>query len=192
VNLNFSNLSRHAIGAAAVYAVGFIVVVGGWLLSTNSNADLEAEIAAKQATLDKMMSRSVSDVLQGGAVEANPRALISAASETIAASTLQTYVLGKLEQAGGTVQSIQAESIRATPGESLHRLSSQVAFEGQIDQLQQLLFGLEIGTPFLFVDSLSIQPSSNVLEGTRMGDRLRVTMVVSGFWQIPPSIEGNQ
>jgi general secretion pathway protein M len=204
VSRTLLSLSRHASLAALAYA-GVLLCVFGWIiLMAFGNNGLQTEFAAKADMLDTIKRRGIPDLAQGDRLQKNQFATISAATETIAASTLQTYVLGELEKAGGTVQSIQAESSRGggiggggggggggaagTPPTTggLHRLSAQLSFESGNSQLQQLLFELETGTPFVFVDTLSVQPSNNV-EGGRVGDRLRVNLVVSSYWQDQPA-----
>jgi hypothetical protein len=188
VNWRFNQPDQHARNAALVYAAVLLAVIGWITFSAYGNSDLRTEIAAKSDMLDTLQRRAIPDLARGGAVAANPLALISASTETIAASTLQTYVLEQLEQAGGVVQSIQAETSRATaaPAGGLHKLNAQLSFESGIAPLQKLLFSLETGTPFVFVDSLSVQPSTGVPPGGRMGDKLRVNLVLSSYWQNQP------
>jgi len=53
----------------------------------------------------------------------------------------------------------------------------------EVDQpgLQQLLYDLEAGMPFLFVDQLEVQAPPN---GTSQdGGRMRLLIAVSGQWQ---------
>jgi general secretion pathway protein M len=51
---------------------------------------------------------------------------------------------------------------------------------GQPD-LQKLLYDLESGMPYLFVDQLTVQAPDTVTHGE--GGRLRVVLGVSGQWQ---------
>jgi general secretion pathway protein M len=53
----------------------------------------------------------------------------------------------------------------------------------EIDQpgLQQLLYDLEAGMPFLFIDQLVVQAPSNF--GTSAEGKLRVLLTVSGQWK---------
>jgi general secretion pathway protein M len=49
--------------------------------------------------------------------------------------------------------------------------------------LQKLLYDLEVGMPFLFVDQLDVQvPQTTANEGAGSG-RIRVVLGVSGQWQ---------
>jgi general secretion pathway protein M len=47
--------------------------------------------------------------------------------------------------------------------------------------LQKLLYDLEVGMPYLFVDQLTVQAPDTVTRGE--GGRLRVVLGVSGQWQ---------
>ena len=108
---------------------------------------------------------------------------VAASSETVAASILQRYLLDRLESAGGILQSVQAEPKRETMSPGLQRLSAQLVCEVSIAALQRLLFDLETGLPFVFVDSLAVQPAAAVPGNARVGDKLHVTLIVTSYWK---------
>jgi general secretion pathway protein M len=58
-----------------------------------------------------------------------------------------------------------------------------VSCEMEQSALQKLLYDLEAGMPFLFVDQLDVQvPQTTATNETRSG-RIRVVLGVSGQWQ---------
>ena len=148
------SLSRQVwVSVAAFFGLLFAVIVWGamYLVATrNLQAEFEAKSQAlavlKRQTLPKL-SRS------GNAVQPAVRAdVISAPTETVAASELHKTILAALEQAGGAVHSIQAEATSDVIGDGLRRLNAQITFDGSIGALQKVLFHLETAVPFIFVE----------------------------------------
>jgi general secretion pathway protein M len=103
---------------------------------------------------------------------------------TIAGAALQQRVVAAVRAAGGNVLSSQVDLQGAQAKQGYVSLSANCEV-GQ-DALQQLLYDLESGMPFLFIDQLVVQmPQSGgeagvVTEATRM----RVQIDVSGQWQV--------
>jgi general secretion pathway protein M len=145
------------------------------------NGSLQAEIEAKSQLLEGMQRRAGSE---RGRNDAAQFAVISAPTETVAASTLQQYVLDRLERAGGTVQRVQAETGRDAKSEGMRRVTAEIVFDASSDALQHLLFDLETGTPFVFVDTLSTQPvsPSGTAKTGISPEVLRSSLVVSSYW----------
>jgi general secretion pathway protein M len=108
---------------------------------------------------------------------------ISAPTETVAASQLDEIISTALDEAGGSVISIQAQATTETIDNSLHRLTAEINFDSSIDALQKLLFHLETAIPYIFIDSIVVQPASASLNGAISGEvLLRVTLVASSYW----------
>jgi general secretion pathway protein M len=173
--------SRQRRTSAALYAALALLVLLWAIMFSSINGSLQAEIEAKSQLLEGMQRRGGSE--KGGAGAAQ-LAVISAPTETVAASTLQQYLLDRLEQAGGAVQRVQAETGRDAKSEVMRRVTAEIVFDASSDALQHLLFDLETGTPFVFVDTLSAQPATP--SGTaKMGinpEVLRSSLVVSSYW----------
>jgi general secretion pathway protein M len=106
-------------------------------------------------------------------------AFLEGATVTIAGAALIQRVAGAVTKFGGNVLSTQVE-LKGTRSKAgfLSILASC-----EIDQvgLQQLLYDLEAGMPFLFIDQLIVQAPST-LSGSRNG-KLRILLAVSGQWQ---------
>lgn len=173
--------SREGLLASGLF-VGCLLFALIWGASFSLwNLQLESEFDAKADVLARLKREGPS---REGAVKKLDAKLVavSAPTETIAASSLQQYILNKLEAVGESVHSIQSEPSR-DERDGLQRLNAQLAFESSINSLQQFLFELETGTPFLFVDGLNIQPVTTAAgTGARPGDRLRISLAVSGYW----------
>ena len=98
---------------------------------------------------------------------------------TVAGAALQQRVTAAVTKVGGNVLSSQVE----LQGPQAKNGFVSLIASCEVDQpsLQQLLYDLEAGMPFLFVDQLVVQApqAGTASEGTRM----RVMVAVSGQWQ---------
>ena len=98
---------------------------------------------------------------------------------TIAGAGLLQRVTAAVTKLGGNVLSSQID----LPGTQSRAGFLSIIASCDIDQggLQRLLYDIEAGQPFLFVDQLSVQaPASFASSGE---GRLRVLLSVSGQWR---------
>jgi general secretion pathway protein M len=171
---------QRRISVALYAAIAFLALF--WAIMFSSiNGSLQVEVKAKSRLLEDMQRRGGSEKRGADAVQF---AVISAPSETVAASTLQQYLLDRLEQAGGSVQRVQAATDRDAKSEGMRRVTAEIVFDASNDALQHFLFDLETGTPFVFVDTLSTRPAS-ASENAKMGTNpevLRSSLTVSSYW----------
>ena len=173
---------RHARLAVAAYGASLLGVIALGLMLSLGNSELQGEYAAKTEMLDRLRKTGATGVAKTGASAAQVATII-APTETIAASALQKQIVDRLKDAGGAVQSAQAEPTRETTPDGLQRLVAKLTFESSTTALQRLLFDLETGAPFMFVEALTAQPATAASAGMRVDDRLRVTLAVSGYWK---------
>jgi general secretion pathway protein M len=98
---------------------------------------------------------------------------------TVAGAALLQHVTAAVTRFGGNVLSSQVD-LQGTRSKSGFLT---VIISCDIDQpsLQQLLYDVESGMPFLFVDQLTVQIPASLAE-SRDG-KLRVLLAVSGQWQ---------
>jgi general secretion pathway protein M len=100
---------------------------------------------------------------------------------TVAGATLLQRVATAIGNVGGTIQSSQVDVSGTQAKDGLVGLV--VSCEMEQPSLQKLLYDLEAGMPFLFVDQLDVQvPQTTALNETGTG-RIRVVLGVSGQWQ---------
>jgi general secretion pathway protein M len=167
------------IGAALAYAglVGVLVVV-----VISSIVDIlgqRAAVAASAEMLAQLEGRKPAG--SGGRTVDVPMpsgsAFLEGATVTIAGAALLQRVASAVTKHGGNVLSSQLD-LQGTQAKA--GFVSMVA-SCEIDQpaLQPLIYDLEAGMPFLFVDQLAVQaPTVTSGEG-----RLRIVLAVSGQWQ---------
>jgi general secretion pathway protein M len=138
-----------------------------------------ADVAAARAMLEQFEGRKAATShgvdIQGPA--GSP--FLDGATVTVAGAALLQRVAGAVTRLGGSVLSSQVD---------LQGTQSKAGFvtviaNCDIDQpgLQKLLYDIEAGMPFLFVDQLVVQAPAGFSAG---GDgKLRVLISVSGQWQ---------
>ena len=160
--------------AGLVFALLFMVVT-----SIVDILDQRAAVASAAAMLDQLEGRSTAASGRRSADVLMPSgsAFLEGATVTVAGAALLQRVAGAVTKLGGNVLSSQLD-LQGT--QSKAGFVSMVA-SCEIDQpaLQPLIYDLEAGMPFLFVEQLAVQaPTSPSGEG-----KLRILLAVSGQWQ---------
>jgi hypothetical protein len=177
----FSNRKAYL---SVIVFFGVLIAASLWGVSILvANHGLQNEFDTKSRILDGLKGQAVASGAVDRIAAVTHAAAISAPTETVAASELHKNILASLEEAGGSVHSIQAEATTDTIGDGLRRLNAQVAFDSSMGSLQKVLFQLETATPFVFVDSIVVQPGPTSTSGAKIGENLRVTLTVSSYWK---------
>ena len=167
--------------AAAAYAgvmlLALFVIAGALADMLGKRAD----VAAARAMLEQLEGRRVT-ASRGSAVDIQGPVgspFLEGATVTVAGAALLQRVSAAVTKLGGNVLSSQVD---------LQGTQSKAGFVSviancDIDQpsLQKLLYDIEAGMPFLFVDQLMVQAPAGASAG---GDgKLRILIAVSGQWQ---------
>jgi general secretion pathway protein M len=167
--------------AAAVYAGLVVALLLTVILSIADLLGQQAEVARSAAMLEQLEGRKASVARGEPASAAKPSgsAFLEGATVTVAGAALIQRVVGAVTKFGGNVLSTQLE-LKGTQSKAgfLSILASC-----EIDQvgLQQLLYDIEAGMPFLFIDQLVVQAPST-LPSSGNG-KLRILLAVSGQWE---------
>jgi general secretion pathway protein M len=168
------------VAAAAAYA-GLVVVLLLMVVSSIANIlGQRAEVASSATMLEQLEGRRpAAGGSPGGAGMPSGSAFLEGATVTIAGATLLQRVAAAVTKFGGNVLSSQVD-LQGTQSKS--GFLSMIA-SCEIDQpdLQPLLYELEAGMPFLFVDQLVVQ-TPTASSGAENG-RLRILLAVSGQWR---------
>ena len=174
-------ITTSPIPAAAIY-VGLVVVL--LFAVVTSIADVVGqrdEVAASATMLEQLDGRNPAAARTPSSDVTIPSgsAFLEGATVTIAGATLLQRVSGAVTKFGGNVLSTQLDL--QGPPSSTGFLSMIASCEIDQSELQKLLYDLEAGMPFLFIDQLVIQPPL-ILTGAG-GGRLRLLLTVSGQWR---------
>lgn len=160
--------------AALLLAFGLALFVGWGEL-----ADAQLERDSRQAELDILQRRTV--IKQADAEErllADP--FVEGATGALAANALQQRIAGLVEEIGGKLSSIAVEPA-SDEAEARGRVVVQASADMDTAALQQMLFRLETGAPFLFVQQLTVQRVSDEASAADRPQSLHVDMRIAGY-----------
>lgn len=167
------------IAAGAYFCLVLLMGAATWD-AVASFVDRGADLTAAREILDQLEGRKSSplniDDPEQNAPVGSP--LLEGPTVTVAGASLLQRVADAVAKVGGNVLSSQVE---------LQGVKSKAGFVAviancEIDQLslQKLLYDLEAGMPFLFIDQLSIQAP---LVSPGQEERLRIRLAISGQWR---------
>jgi general secretion pathway protein M len=176
-----SLLARYPIAAAALYpgliALFMFVTAATWLDLAQRRgaladvADLLAQIEARSAAPTRGMEQS-----EVAAPPGSP--FVEGATASVAGASLLQRISAAAAQVGGNIVSSQVE---------LQGRQAKAGFVGVTANLEleppalaQLLYDLEAGMPFVFVDQLTVQAPEK--SANERGGKMRVMLSVSGQW----------
>jgi general secretion pathway protein M len=169
--LNYSPLV-----AASIYgAVVIVLLVATWLALAGIYSG-ESALAETSSLLERLQGRKAMPVADGGTMTGSP--FVEGPSVTVAGAALLQRVAGAVTRANGTIQSSQVDVAASQGGMVKLQISCEIA---QSD-LQLLLYDLEAGMPFLFVDELTAEMPQAVGANDGIG-RMHVQLALSGEWQ---------
>ncbi|MGA2125467.1 MAG: type II secretion system protein GspM [Xanthobacteraceae bacterium] len=172
-------LARHpwipALGYVA--AVAALVAVTGLAL-----ADIyqrHVALAAATDMLDRVEGRrpALGGAMSAGGPVGSP--FLEGQTVTVAGAALLQRVAAAVTKVGGNVLSSQVELQGSEAKDGF--VSLIVSCELDQPALQQMLYDVEAGMPFLFVDQLVVQAPQAAASAD--GGRMRVLLGVSGKWQ---------
>jgi len=172
-------LARHpaipALGYGAVVVALVATVIFAALNVTQryrANIELTEVLARYQhhgsssSTPDK---RAAGDEPQGSP-------FLQGSTVTVASAALLQRVTSAISRAGGNVVSSEVEPQESHSTDGVVRITATCEIEQQT--MQQLLYDIEAGMPFLFVDQFVVQAPTSGSESSRM----RIMLTISGLW----------
>ena len=160
--------------------LGFAVVT--WLALASLAGDY-AEYSAAADLLDQIEGRKPATGTSGLDKSGSP--FLEGRTVTIAGAWHQSSGFAQpVNDAGGNVLSSQVDLQGSETKQGYVSLSANLEIEQS--NLQQLLYDIETGMPFLFIDQLVVQmPQSAGKIGSGLDSpRMRVQIDVSGQWQV--------
>jgi general secretion pathway protein M len=168
--------------------LGYAALVMGlavttWLALASLASDYSDYTAAADL-LDRLEGRKPSTGRAGLALGMSGSPFLEGPTVEVAGAALQQRVVAAVKDVGGNVLSSQVDLQGSQAKQGYVGLSANCEV-GQ-SALQQLLYDLESGMPFLFIDQLVVQvPQSGGGAGVETEvARMRVQIDVSGQWQV--------
>jgi general secretion pathway protein M len=177
-------IARTLTRSPLIAVVLYVAVIGGLIaaagLAVANILDHQRALAQTSDLLDQLQGR------RARAAGTSPLApagtpFLEGPTVTVAGATLLQRVAVAVSNVGGTIQSSQVDILGTQAKDGFVGLL--VSCEMEQPALQKLLYDLEVGMPFLFVDQLDVQvPQTTAANETGVG-KIRVVLGVSGQWQ---------
>jgi general secretion pathway protein M len=170
-------LKRHPALPALLYGVILVALFLTVLFALMGIVERYRALNETAANLARLESRATAsaqaDWVTGPVPPGSP--FVEGQSATVASAALLQRVTAAITHAGGNIVSSEV----AQQGEQTNAGYVKViaTCELQEPRLDQLLYDLEAGMPFLFVDQLAVEASLSASDSP-----MRVTLGVSGLW----------
>jgi general secretion pathway protein M len=175
-------LTRSPLMAVVLY----VAVIGGLIATAGAAVsnilDHQRALAQTSDLLDQLQGRRPRGAGTSPLAAEHPGTpFLEGPTVTVAGATLLQRVAVAVGNVGGTIQSSQVDILGTQAKDGFVGLL--VSCEMEQPALQKLLYDLEAGMPFLFVDQLDVQvPQTTAGSETGVG-KIRVVLGVSGQWQ---------
>jgi general secretion pathway protein M len=168
-----------ALAALVALLLGCTLAVG---LSIATRSGALQELADRQEMLSRLQIKVRQRADSHGrliAGKAPTAALLDAPTAGLASAQLQTYIARVVSEQRAVLASSGVES--AARDDAADTIRVQATLELNLKSLQAMLYQLESGLPYVFVETLALQPSN---AGQFADDpHLRVTIGVRALWR---------
>jgi general secretion pathway protein M len=162
----------------------YVLVTGGLFAAAGfaiaDIVDHRRALAETSDLLDQLRGRKAPGIAAASA-EHPGTPFLEGPTVTVAGATLLQRVAAAVSGVGGTIQSSQVDVLGVQAKDGLVGLV--VSCELEQSSLQKLLYDIEAGMPFLFVDQLDVQVPQTTSANEGGSGRIRVVLGVSGQWQ---------
>lgn len=176
----------HATAAVSLVLLFIIVLMSGLLFTWGMIETRQTEIEARQTQLEALKRRAAlpAPVSNTQARTVEP---FFADGFALAANELQQRVVGLIEDADGTLVTVGIDPPVTADDESGRRVVVQAVAELSNDGLQEVLYKLESGAPFVFIENLLVSRlvprGSGDAEETETSPRLSVDLRAAGYFR---------
>ena len=178
LNRYFTRYPYVAVAAYGVLVAAFIAAI--WI-SLAGILEQRAVLANSADILNQLEARQQGPNAGRSAAGAVPAGspFLGGETITVAGATLLQRVASAVTQYGGTIQSSQVDLTGPQSKDGFVTLL--ISCEIEQANLQKLLYDLEAGMPFLFIEQLVVQgPQKSVVASS---DRMRILIAVTGQWK---------
>jgi general secretion pathway protein M len=172
-------------GRQALAALGYVVVVGAlaattmWFVGDFFERSNAVAIARERLARIDSLAKPAPAALETGGPLATGSPFIEGQTITVAGAALQQRIGSAVARTGGAVLSSQIALDGPQAKDGFVGLTASV--EIAQPALQPLLYDLEAGMPYLFLDTLAVQ--SPQAFGEAESARMRVVVGMSGQWR---------
>ena len=177
------NMTRDREPALALGALALILVVCASLVqyAMQSRSEAAQQLGERRDTLARLEARARVDGPGRTITTAPASAFLDASTQGLAGAQLQAYLT---QTAGAQQAAIISSGLEPTKREDTpDTIRLQATFEVDSVALQAILYRLETGTPYVFVEALAIQPAGAAGGRPSEDPLLRATLSVRAFWR---------
>jgi general secretion pathway protein M len=178
-------LARTLTRSPLIAVVLYLAVIGGLIaavgLAVANILDHQRALAQTSDLLDQLQGRRARGGTSPLSAEHPGTPFLEGPTVTVAGATLLQRVAAAVGNVGGTIQSSQVDILGTQAKDGFVGLL--VSCEMEQPALQKLLYDLEVGMPFLFVDQLDVQVPQTTAGNEAGVGKIRVVLGVSGQWQ---------
>jgi len=164
-------------------ALALILVVCACLVqyAMQSRSEAAQQLGERRDTLARLEARARVDGPGRTITTAPASAFLDASTQGLAGAQLQAYLT---QTAGAQQAAIISSGLEPTKREDTpDTIRLQATFEVGLVALQAILYRLETGTPYVFVEALAIQPAGAAGGRPSEDPLLRATLSVRAFWR---------
>ena len=179
-NIVTRTLAQSPLIAVALYLAVLIGLVTASVVAIAGIFDHQRALAQTSDLLEQLRGRKPRSTAALSA-EHPGTPFLEGPTVTVAGAALLQRVAAAVGSVGGTVQSSQVDVLGTQAKDGFVGLL--VSCEMEQPALQKLLYDLEVGMPFLFVDQLDVQVPQLTATSDSGAGRIHVVLGVSGQWQ---------
>jgi general secretion pathway protein M len=179
INPTEGYLARFPVVAAVFYVAVIITFFVTTWFNISDYLERRQAVAASGDILSHLEGRNSSSSPTNAGASLTGSPVLEGQTVTVAGAALLERVAGAVTRIGGNILSSQVDLQGAQSKNGFVKVS--VDCEVEQPSLQQLLYDLEAGMPFLFVDHLVAQAPETATTVSRQ--KMRVSILVSGQWQ---------
>ena len=173
---------REALLSVGVLGALLFVCANAVGFSWKARSDAASEFDMRSAQLSQLEAHAANrNKARLSRATAPAAALLAAATQGLAGAQLQAYVQHVADTQHDTLISSGMEATKHEDQPDSIRL--QATLDADLQSLQALLYQLESGTPYVFVDSLNIQVPGTSAQHAVEDPLLRVTLGLRAVWR---------
>jgi hypothetical protein len=163
--------------AALALLLSLCVYVVGLLLQVR--ADAVSEASERREMLSRLEAKF--QTISNRPATAAPPAFLDASTQGLASAQLQSYLAQLASDQNASLVSSGGEAAKRDDVPDTIRL--QATLDLNLKGLRAVLYQLETGTPYVFVDALTIQPAGANAGRAAEDPLLRTTLSLRAFWR---------
>jgi general secretion pathway protein M len=173
-------LDREQIISVAALILLLLSCVYGVGLSLQVRSQAASEVSERREMVSRLEAR-LKSISNRPTNAAPPAAFLDASTQGLASAQLQSYLARMASDQNASLVSSGAETVKRDDAPDTIRL--QATLDMNAKALRAMLYQLESGTPYVFVDALTIQPAGATAGRAVEDPLLRTTLSLRAFWR---------